>query len=41
MTDECIKELANCTKYFTSGGFAKLLNEKNIDKKIDYYWFNI
>ena len=36
VTDECIQEFANCTKYFTSGGFAKLLNEKNIDKKIDY-----
>ena len=36
VTDECIQEFANCTKYFTSGGFAKLLNETNIDKKIDY-----
>ena len=36
VTDECIQEFAKCTKYFTAGGFAKLLNEKNIDKKIDY-----
>jgi len=36
VTNECIQEFAKCTKYFTAGGFARLLNDKNIDKNIDY-----
>ena len=36
VTDECIQEFAKCTKYFTAGGFARLLNDKNIDKNIEY-----
>ena len=36
VTEKCIQDFANCTKYFTAGGFCKFLNEKNIDKKIDY-----
>ena len=36
VTNDCIEEFAKCTKYFTAGGFAKLLNEKDNDKKKDY-----
>ena len=44
VTEKCIQDFANCTKYFTNGGFAKLLtgidkNEKKdiIDKLSDIY----
>ena len=37
VTDDCIQEFANCTKYFTAGGFAKLLNEKNNYENDDVY----
>ena len=36
VTEKCIQEFANCTKYFTAGGFAKLLTEKNFGKNKDY-----
>ena len=36
VTNECIQEFAKCTKYFTARGFAKLLNDNNIDKNTDY-----
>jgi hypothetical protein len=35
VTDKCIQDIANCTKYFTNGGFAQLLTGiKKIEKKI-------
>ena len=37
VTDDCIQEFANCTKYFTAGGFAKLLNEKKNYENDDVY----
>ena len=44
VTEKCIEEFANCTKYFTNGGFARLLTglEKNdkrdfIDKLSEIY----
>ena len=35
ITEECIQEFANCTKYFTNGGFARLMTgiDQNIDNK--------
>jgi len=36
VTEKCIQEFANCTKYFTNGGFSQLLTGiKKMDKK-DY-----
>ena len=36
VTEKCIQEFANCTKYFTNGGFARLLTgiDKNEKKDI-------
>ena len=34
ITDKCIEEFAECTKYFTLGEYAKLLT-KNLDKEIE------
>ena len=44
MTDKCIREFANCTKYFTNGGFPRLLTglfekeekQNYIDKLLNY-----
>ena len=36
VTEECIQEFANSSKYFTAGGFAKLLNDKKRYENDDY-----
>ena len=36
VTKQCIEKFAKCTKYFTNGGFAKLLTEKNDNNEKDY-----
>ena len=36
VTEECIQDFANCTKYFTNGGFSRLLTGTEINDEKDY-----